>query len=140
MPPATSYTESTLADFMLDEIGQMATILSWSDLSDVQAAVNRAIRAYGVAAIASATDMDKLEALARVAIWQRVADYTVAAIKVSSDGASFDRQQIHEHATEKLKAAQAEALAYDSAYEVGVDRLKFIHDPYEVIDEDDRDL
>jgi len=83
-----------------------------------------------VATINLATDAAKLRAAAAVEAWRLVANATAGYYRVSQDGQSMDRQQIHEQAVAMLAMAEqvAGSLGVGSGT-VQVDRLKY-GDPY----------
>lgn len=106
----TSYTESTLRDYMLTVTENVASALGWTATKFTEA-VNDALVAYGVSDITSATDIAKLRTLAKVEAWKAVVDGTAADIEFTADGATFKRQQMHQQAVAALERAQAEAVA-----------------------------
>lgn len=112
MPIPTAYTEPELAQFALTQLGDLATALSWAvETPSVTEAVTDALLAYGVSAIVDATDVPKLRALGRVAIWRAVARATAGHHRFGADQMSFDRQQVHEHALKMVGEAEREAAA-----------------------------
>jgi hypothetical protein len=113
MPAPASYTETTLADFQLVALGPLAAVLGWTTTVEpaVVEAVNDALLAYGVADAAEATDIPKVRALARLTIWRAVARATAGNYRFSTDGQSFDRQQVHEHALAMIAEAEREGGA-----------------------------
>lgn len=106
MALATSYTEQELSVLMAAELGDVATVLGWEpgnvDAGSYERAVNRTLRLYGASDIADATDMDKLESIARVAVWEQVTNATVPQYQVILDGQVLTRSQFYEHAKERL--------------------------------------
>lgn len=126
----TIYTESTLAAYMLTCLKDVATQMAWTTLTDVQEAVNEALLAYGVTDVASASDIRKVRKLARREIWRQVASATAGNFAFSADGASFSRQQIHEHAMQEFNVAVAEAAEYDG-FSVKVVKVDWTQDPFE---------
>lgn len=128
----SSYSEVSLAAYMLSVTGNVAAALGWT-ASDFTEAVNDALVAYGVPDIANATDIAKLRALAKVEAWRAVVDGTAADIEFTADGANFKRNQMHQQAVAALERAQSEATArgyadsYVPAIQVGAVQWK---DPY----------
>jgi hypothetical protein len=112
MPPATSHTEASLAAYMLAELSDVATVLGWTTQTPLQHALDKTARAYGVADIADATDMDKLEALAAVEAWAAAARALASRIDMEADGGRFDRAKLHEHALKQLAQARRDARSY----------------------------
>lgn len=112
MPAPTSYTEETLASFCVRQLGQVATALGWLPESPrVADAVHDALLAYGASTIADATDVPKLRALARLAIWRAAAAETAGHYRFGADQMSFDRQQVHAQARAMVADAEREAAA-----------------------------
>lgn len=130
MAAPTIYTESTLAAYMLTCLKDVATQMAWTTLTDVQEAVNEALLAYGVTDVANASDIKKVRKLARREIWRQVCSATAGNFAFSADGASFSRQQIHEHAMQEFNAAFAEAAEYDG-FSIKVVKVDWTQDPFE---------
>lgn len=135
----TSYTESTLADYMLAVLGVVGQTLEYTNASFGEA-VNDALVAYGVNEISQATDIKKLRALAKVAAWKKACDDLVGFYKFSADGGTYDRNQMREMAEKALTLAQADAAAYDPSYVVGIVRAAPVNDPYRYTPEDEQTL
>jgi len=127
MPAVTTYTEPTLATWILGPgcLGATATALGWSGQSDVQDAIDQALAAYGVATINLVTDATKLRAAAAVEAWRLVVNATAGYYRVSLDGQSMDRQMVHAHAVAMLAMAEqvAGSLGVGSGT-VHIDRLE----------------
>src|SRR5215210_6188783 len=101
MPLATSYTEDGLKTFMAAQLLSTADVLDWESTAHAayDAALTRTLRAYGaIADVDEATDMPRLEALARREIWRAVADVTVGAVDFTSGEEGVKRAQLHDHA------------------------------------------
>lgn len=116
MAPPTSYTEASLAAWMKAEIRDVATLLNWTSTTpgDYAQAVNRTLRAYGVSDIASATDMEKLEALALREVWKAAVSALTAAHDYEADGGDYKLNQALQAAERMLARATREASVYDS--------------------------
>lgn len=135
--PAT-YTETTLATFMLAEMGNVATALGWTGLNDVQPAVDEALLVYGVDDIGNISGREnvrKLRALARVEAWRLASNSLAADYDFKADGGDYKRSQLYAQATQALERAQADAAEFDAGVSViARDAVDFIHDPYQVRD------
>jgi len=129
MAAPTSYTEQTLADFMLTCLQDVATQLGWTALADVQEAINETLLAYGVTTIAGATDIRKLRALARREVWHQVASATAGDYDFTADGATYNRSQVHAQALQEFQAASADAGAFEG-FQVEATAVEYEHDPY----------
>lgn len=114
MPIPTQYSEADLAQFSITALGPLASALGWDvDTPQVAESVNDALLGYfgGTGLVADATDVAKLRAWARVAIWRRVRDATAGNYRVAVEVLSYDRQQVHEHAVAMVAEAEREAGA-----------------------------
>lgn len=135
----TSYTETTLAEYMLAVLGVVGQTLGLSS-SSFGEAVTDTLLAYGTDDISQATDMKKLRALAKAAAWKKACDDLVGFYRFSADGGTFDRNQMREMAEKALTLAQADAAAYDPNYVVGIVRAASVNDPYRYTPEDEQTL
>ena len=114
-----TYTEEGLAAAMVAELSDVAAVLGWTGLAHLQHAVNRTLRLYGVSDIASATDPEKLEALAFWQAWAAAVKALSARIDQDADGADLKRSQYVKHAQACLAQAAAEAAIYVAATGTG---------------------
>lgn len=131
MPIPTAYTEEDLAQFAVLQLGDLATALGWvAEDPRVQEAVTDALLAYGVTLMAEATDVGKLRAHARVAIWRAVARATAGYYRFGADQMSFDRQQVHAQAVRMLAEAEREAGAVGAGPSLVVTSVDYVADPY----------
>jgi hypothetical protein len=135
----TSYTDSELKEYMHDELGAVATALGWSvSGGDYDRALVATLRACGVTDASNASDMAKLEALARREAWRIAVNETAGDFDYSADGGRYSRSQFHEQCERRFSQAQSEAMQYDDLYAVGVDEATWDFNPY-ARDEDDDD-
>ncbi len=99
MAAPTSYSDASLAAFMVVELGPIADVLGWvPGTPRVEYAVYSVARSLGVAAVSAATDMAGLEAVARLTIWQGAESALVTAIDITIDNESLKRSQLSDHA------------------------------------------
>jgi hypothetical protein len=136
MSVPAGYTPTTLATYMHTVLGRTAGIIGWQNPASYAEPINDALIAYGVDAVGSATDVDKLRACARWAVWQAVADYTAGYHDFSEDQQTFRMHQVHQQAVQRAKAAARDAAAFGagpSALKVSVDPLRK-PSPFEVPD------
>lgn len=104
MPAPTAYTESQLADFMLDELGGTASALGWEfGTPQLLRAVYAVARMLDVADVATVTDMTALEALARLSIWRAAQAGSSHRYRITTDGQTLDLQQVFDHAVLMVK-------------------------------------
>lgn len=119
---------------MLSQLGTVAAVLEWAE-TDADEAVTDAELMLGVTDVAAATDMKKVRAAARLAIW-RAASAAVAGLHdMSADGQSLSLSQVQTMCERSLAAAEREASLYglDRAYVVTHHRITRIHDPYSAL-------
>jgi hypothetical protein len=140
MPVPTSYSESQFAAYLVTTLDTLEQVLNW-DQGDprVREAVSDALLDYGVSDITEATDIRKLRALGRRAIWRAVANATAGFYAFTDVGQQqFSRQQIHDHATAMLKQSETEALEWSLSYAASSSTISRSTDPYLVIPDEER--
>jgi hypothetical protein len=140
MPVPTSYSESQFAAYLVTTLDTLEQVLNW-DQGDprVREAVADALLDYGVSDIADATDIRKLRALGRRAIWRAVANATAGFYAFTDVGQQqFSRQQIHDHAVAMLKQAEVESLEWSLSYAASSSTISRITDPYIVLPDSER--
>ncbi len=133
MPAPSAYTESTLADFMLDELGGTASALGWAfGAPQLMRAVYAVERLLGVSDVASVTDMAALEVLARLAIWRAAKAGLADRYRVSTDGQAIDRQQHFDHAALMVAEyeQQASAIGAGGIGVVSIHPITYSEDPW----------
>lgn len=111
----TSYTEATLAAFILAQLGETATILSWNALVHVQPAVDEALAKCEVSDIALITgsdDLKKLRIFARYEGWRLAISSLAARFDFEADGGAYKRSQAFVNAKAALVLATEEAQPY----------------------------
>lgn len=129
----TAYSEAELAGYMLSQLGDLAAVLGWTGLAPVQEAVNEVELTCG--ALATAPDVVMLRTVARREVWR----LAVASLAVRTDFTNpegqYKRSQMLAAAIDRLKAAEADALVYDTAGAGRVSIAAVIHsdDPYRVL-------
>lgn len=133
-----AYTETTLAQYMHNALGQVAVTLDYDPGSSYAEAINETLLAYGVDEVSEASDLRKLRALARVQAWSLAAADTAGDYDFKTPDGTFNRSQVHAQCLRNLQAAQTEAAEYTSDFQVQRSKLKHIHDPYQYWDEEDR--
>lgn len=133
MSAPTTYTETTLADYLHLVLGATAGVLGWSVAGGNYAEpVNETLLAYfaGPGAVTNATDIRKLRALARREAWRAVVQATAGEHDFETGMSRFSRSQIHKQALASLAVAEAEAAPYDDALAVTFSPVRSAHDPY----------
>lgn len=144
MPAPSVYTELTLKDYIHRILGAVADVLSWSvPNGSYDEIVNETLLVYGESDISEITGEDnirKLRTLARRETWRAVIQETAASYDFQSGGGSYSRSLIHKMAMENLAKAESDASEFDPAWNVSIDTLNHLHDPYQYREPDDRTL
>lgn len=110
MPAPTSYSESTLKQFMVDELAGTGTALSLTTSSaSITNAVYEVEDVLGVSDVASVTDMTKLKAIARWQAWLAAEATAISNFDLKSSGDELKLSQIL--AGIRARLAYVEALA-----------------------------
>lgn len=137
MPVAASYTEATLADFLVLALGDYASILGWDDShAQITAAVSDTERLLDVSDVADATDPVAVEALGTVAVLRRAVVSLGARYDTSEDQQSRHASQLHQAARAALALAEQAAMPHLTSLHVQISRVEWLHDPYAVRAED----
>lgn len=124
MPVPTVYTEQTLAEFMMQELKNSASDLGWTTADpdgDYQEAITETLLLYGVADVSEATNIRKVRALARVAIWESATKASVPNTDSSQDGMSNSDSQVYDHSYAMWEEAKQQASIWmdnDSLYPI----------------------
>ena len=135
MPPPTSYTEPELVEFMVTDLGDVATVLDWTGtaLPLTEAAYDVA-HWLGVSDVAAYTaSAQTVRKLARYAAWSQALKSLGARYDVSEDGQSYKRSDLYKHAAAVLAQARDEAIETGllPGYSIGRDTLLYPSaDPY----------
>lgn len=124
MPAPTSYTESTLKEYLIREVlVQVATKLGWTTASvEITNAVNEtmlALNSTDLAEFDTPVLIRKLRAFARREAWLQAAQVTAAKINLSADGASVDLAQMHAQCKAMYTMTRDEVLAEYGGNETG---------------------
>lgn len=109
------YTADELAVYMRDALAATAYVLGLSDLLTYRNAVTEVGLVLGLPA--PWTDSPRLRALARREAWRLAMAQAAGDYSYSADGASYNRQQVYDHAAAMyaLAADEARDLAPDSS-------------------------
>lgn len=111
MPAPQSYSDASLAQFMVAELGGIAGVLSWTVGSGAvaEAASDTAV-ILGVA-VADATNMATLRAVARLAIWRMAEGALSVAYDETTEGQSLKRSQMWDHAKAMVTRYEGQCAA-----------------------------
>lgn len=113
----------------------MAAALSWTTASDaVQEAVYDAAILLGVSDVGDVTDIPKLRAAVRLAVWRAAVGALAGQVTFTDTGVSFNLSDLQAQAERALAIAERDAavLGVEPAMTARVDRIVWKHDPYAV--------
>lgn len=133
MSVPSSYSDATIADFMLATLGDVGTVLGMTDASFEEPIIDTLL-AYGEDDIADATDISKLRALARVQAWRTALRNAAARYDFADGTENLKRSQIFAHIQAALASAESDASVFaseDSSYVVGRATVTYANDPYQ---------
>lgn len=137
MPPPTSYSEESLAEYIHQELGELPDRLGWSvAASSYTEVVNDILLALGVTDLTTWTGTSAIEqvrALARYRGWTQVVKALASKYQFATDFQTFQRQQMQAMALKSLALAERDcqdAGLEVSTWEVLVTSLVDPHDPY----------
>lgn len=140
MPPLTSYSETAFAEFLHKEIGGVATRLGWSveagSYTDIVSSVELVL---GITDVADYANIRQLLALGKREVWRQVVKDLTDKFRFAADFQTFERQQMQAMALKALSIAESECQeAGVGGYEIGIERVDYIHDPYTYFPDDVR--
>lgn len=139
--PTTWKDDGTLQAFMLDALGTVASLLGWG-VSDVLESLNDLLLALGhdSAAEIPATQMRESRALARLYAWRKAVPALAGLHSFTADKSQYDLSKVMAQAKEALAAAEADAYEFNPAYAISTVAVVHKHDPYIMLDDDERTL
>jgi hypothetical protein len=109
----SSYTETTLAEYALSVLGQVAASIGWTNASKATEVVNDTLLELGVddiATVSGSENIRHLRVVARYHAWKAAAELTSGKYDFDTgDSGSFKRSQLHQMAVENAEKARAEA-------------------------------
>ena len=144
MPVPTAVTEPDLVGYMLRQLGTVADVLGWDaqTFTITSDAVIDTLIVLEVSVIASATNIPKLRAAARLAIWRLAVPALAGLHDFSTDGQSMSLSQVQAAALRALDQAERDAAVFglDGSYIATRHRVDALHDPYSALDAEDRVL
>jgi len=126
----TAYDDTSIQLWMLNELGDTASVLGWEIIvGSFERPLYAALRMYGISTVAAATDAGKLEAVARVAVWQAAVRGLASFYSYSDPASREDLSDLQKQALVALRSAEREAARH------GVSTLTVRS--YQVVREDD---
>jgi hypothetical protein len=135
MPIPAAYDETSLAEFMHNELGPVAKVLGYTEPNGnagvYQEAVNEVMLALGVTDLLRAPDIRKVRALARRQAWTMANNGLATKYDYSADGASYNRSQMFTQVKQALDRAIGDCMALGlDGYSASIDTVEFKYDPY----------
>lgn len=143
MPVPTTYSEAEIKTLMVTTLGTVAAALSWTTATPaIQESVYDAAILLGVSDVADATDIAKLRAAARLAVWRAAVGALAGMTTFSSAGSSYNLSDLQRQAKESLAVAEREAAVHgvDPAMAARVDHIRWRHDPYATLNDELRTI
>jgi hypothetical protein len=142
MPLPSSYTELLFGDYLVNVLGEVASVLGW-DAGSVQVleATNDALLDLGLpdlATVTSARAFRGLRALGRRAIWRAVVQHVASRYDFSDSDAKFTRSQVQAMALEAMRLAESDCLEFNPNYAATIVRISRPQDPYIVLEDSAR--
>ncbi|MCC7017833.1 MAG: hypothetical protein IT564_11590 [Rhodospirillales bacterium] len=143
MAAPTSYTETTLREYLHGRLGSLASVLGWNVADgSYNEAVNDVLLAYGTAditTVSGAANINLLRAYGRYFLWKSVAEATVNEIDYThaDSGATYKHSQIHKQAKDMMKLVADEIVALGgdvSGYEITAYEIEYTDDMYTALD------
>jgi hypothetical protein len=142
MPVPTVYTtEVDLGLYMISQLDAVGETLGWTSRDMVVSeAVTDALLDYGetsIGLITGTTNLRKLRALARRAIWRAVVQTTTDYYSIADNGQRLERHQVNDQARKSLEMAEYDcrACGADPDYAVSIRAISRPHDPYVVLED-----
>jgi hypothetical protein len=136
MTVPSSVNASGLASYMHGELGRVASALAFTVPDSYTQAITRALVAYGVQDIASATNVPRLLALSSVEAWRLAVQQLTPQFTINTDGRGESRSDFYAHCKDMLADAESVALMYGDDG-TGIDRasagrviVRYSCDPY----------
>lgn len=135
----TSYSDTALAQYMIDALEGVAGCFDWTTANFFEQ-INDVLIAYGASALSSASDIPKLRTIAAYYAWRKA--YQAGSIKWMNNQVGEDRRnqnEIWEHIKATYNEVSLAASVYLSADNMAgvmsghvatIGRMDFINDPY----------
>lgn len=118
-------TTIDLKTYLLDSMGKIKDYLGWT-VDNLLPIENDLAIIYGL----TDADQPKLALIGKVLLWKQVMIEVSADYKFSSDGGSYDRNQVYEMAKQNYELALQDALVYMSNYQIQVGEVTTEQNPY----------
>lgn len=123
MPVPSAYTETELSQFMIDTLGDVASVINRTSIGDYEEEVIDALLLYGVTTVADASNIAKIRACAKVAAWRKALTNLITRYNFQTDQQRFERIEMAKMARNALLMAEEEAASHGailgSTVEVG---------------------
>ena len=142
---AINYTK--LTGYFDEQLGEIKSILAITSYNNT---ITKTLMDYGLSAdfgttqaaldavLVDATDQNKLLAIALMNLWKYAANVSSGKYNQSADGASLSRSQIHDMCMQNYQMSLGDALVYMPNYEMGIDEVEALENPYKYYPPDER--
>ena len=110
----TTISEYDVVSYLRADLGGMVDTFGWTTADGASDIAVEAMSVSDVSSLASVSGADavrRFRVILRAVAWRRVCSLTAGDFDFSADGGRYDRSQIHGHAMEQARAAEADALA-----------------------------
>lgn len=137
MPPPTSYSEQSIAEYIHQELGELPDRLGWSvaagSYTEIVNSVLLGLDITDLSTWTGSSAIEQLRALACYRGWHQVVKALASKYQFATDFQAFQRQQMQAMALKSLALAERDcqdAGLEVSSWEVLVTSLEDPHDPY----------
>jgi hypothetical protein len=112
----SSYTDTTLKNFMHTTVAGVAAVLEWSVAGgDYDEPLNDVLLGLGLDDASGATNVRLLRAAAKVAVWRAALGALASHVDETTDEDSFKSSQMHDMARRNLALAEQELREAEQA-------------------------
>ena len=134
---------TSLSTYLHNYLGTtLTTQLNWSTSgSSYDFIVDETLSTYGVTTESEATNTTKLQAIAKVKLWEAVLREFSFDFDYSANSASFKRSQVYENIQKQLNQAITSAYQYLPQYKIKIGKYNLDkNDPYSNVPYTDRNV
>ena len=120
-----------LAEYLLINLGDMATHLGWNTgTPEMAQTVEDTLALLGLASEDDSTDDVALKAVGRYILWVSAANSLAIQYDVKADRGEFKRSQMFKQVQELIQIHKKAALPYLSVAQLALGEASYIEDPY----------
>lgn len=118
-----------LQEFIESSLGSLKDYVGWTD-ADTEFVVLISLENYGVATEALATDAKKIHSIAKTLAFEKVLSELALNYNFSSDGGTFNRNQVYESVKKMYDSAVTDSMMYMPVYNIRMGEFTTEQDPY----------